>query len=330
MRAIFDYFAKRVVQTAVAPACVNSSTEHEVHHDPQRADLFIEPDPKRVASLAPFGMLGRFCRRVCVLEFFHGTPGLMHVEACILKILALRSERRRKKLSEPIQWIIVSGVPRTALRELGFRRAPGFGPGVYRTLPRFATYLAVAGELPPTRDTLLLRLLAGRGSVLTRARAELLELPDGAPERFLAVPIMVELWPDLEGARAQQWRYSEEFLMMVHPVIEFWKKKWEEQQREAAERGLAEGIETGLERGLAGSLIGVYEARFGAVPKSVSSAVARVHDPAVLRGWVALFATARAEEIAKALRAAKPAAKKRAARTTKSGGARARRRGAKA
>ncbi len=307
MHSIYDTFAKRVTQRGIAPACISAS-EHEVRHDPQRADIFVEPDPARLALLQPLGLLGRLCRDVATLEFFHGTPGSPYVEGCLFKILGFRRKRRRRKEREPRQWILVSGVPRGALRSFGFRPRAAWGPGVYFAAPGLATGIVVASELPTTRDTLLVRLVAGKGNVFLRATEGLRALPKDAPERLLAVPVMRELGPALAGKGARRVRQLEEFRAMIRPMIEDWTTEWSRAMAKAGEEARAQA----LVEGVAGSLIEVYEARFGAVPQPIADVINTTQDATVLHGWVRLVATATKEEIAAAIVSAKPAPKKRA------------------
>lgn len=313
MRSPFDTFAKVVAQRGLAPACFSAS-EHEIRHDPQRADLLIEPDPRRLSLLEPLGLFGRCCHEAAILEFFHGTPSPRTLEACLFKLLALRRRRRREGKRAPCQWIFVSGEPKSALRLFGFRRDRSFGRGVYRAPDGFATGLVVARRLPVTRDTLLIRLMAGKGPVLARARDEVLALPKDAIERQLARRVMVQLWPTLGRDRQRA-----EFRVMMQPMVD----EWEEELNRRHEDGLAKGRAKGLRQGAAESLLSVYEARFGAVPQAISKAVRAARSPDVLQGWVRLVATGAEEAIAAAIVPARRRPAARGARAFGHGAARA-------
>jgi hypothetical protein len=289
MRAIFDHFAKLVVREGTRLACV-AETEAEVTPDAQRADLFIDPDPARLALLVPLGLLGRICSRLCTLELFHRTPSGVRVASCVSKILALRHGRRRSNLPLPIQWVISSGRPETARRGLGIKPAIRWGPGIYRAPALLGTRLIVVSELPVTRDSLLLRLIGGAGSVLDRARAEIQTLPKDAPERCLVEPVLLRLWPGLQGKRTRS-SEEEEFHVAMQDVVETWRQDL---------------LRKGEERGLETSLLEVYQARFGNTPGTIAAAVSSVRDAEVLRGWLRLVAVAPAEEIAAVLRASLP------------------------
>jgi hypothetical protein len=90
--------------------------------------------------------------------------------------------------------VISSGRPDAGIDGLGFRPMTGGPRGIYASPPLYYTRLVVVSELPVTRDTLLVRLL-GAGSTLRHAIAELQALPEEAPERRLALPVLLLIRP---------------------------------------------------------------------------------------------------------------------------------------
>jgi hypothetical protein len=76
---------------------------------------------------------------------------------------------------------------------LWLRPVASWPPGIYEGPPLLWTRLVVVNELPVARDTLLVRLL-GAGAVLKQAITELKELQAEAPERTLALPILVAVF----------------------------------------------------------------------------------------------------------------------------------------
>jgi hypothetical protein len=82
----------------------------------------------------------------------------------------------------------------------------------------------VVSELPVTRDTLLVRLL-GAGAVLKQAIAELEALPEDAPERRLALPILLRLRFSLPGDPAKQTSDDQEFLMNTQDIVENFRRE---------------------------------------------------------------------------------------------------------
>jgi hypothetical protein len=131
--------------------------------------------------------------------------------------------------------VISSGRPDAGIDGLGFHPMTGWPCGVYESPPLHCTRLVVVNELPVARDTLLVRLL-GAGSVLKQAIAELQALPADAPERRLALPVLLRLRLTVPIDPAQQTSDDQEFLMNTQEIVETWR-------REAIQEGLQQGLE---------------------------------------------------------------------------------------
>jgi hypothetical protein len=86
------------------------------------------------------------------------------------------------------------------------------------------TRLVVVSELPVRRDTLLLRLL-GADRVLEQAIAELKALEAAAPERTLALPILLRLRLEVPSDPASQTSDDREFLMQTQDIVEAWRQE---------------------------------------------------------------------------------------------------------
>jgi hypothetical protein len=129
-----------------------------------------------------------------------------------------------------------------------------------REPPLHCTRLVVVNELPVTRDTLLVRLL-GAGSVLKLAIAELQTLPEDAPERRLALPVLLRLRLTVPTDPAQQTSDDQEFLMNTQDIVETWRR---EAIQEGVKQGLEQGVKQGLEQGERKVLLRQLRRRFGA------------------------------------------------------------------
>lgn len=314
MRTRFDQFAKQLIFGALSPGG-SAQTDAEVNHETQRADVLFEPTPERSHSLRTAGLLGKLASGVSLFEPFHRTPDLRDLKGCLRKLLAfehaaeMRASRTTPQSMGPLLVVLSAGRPVAVLHDFAFRRARGFPKGVYHAAPGLKLWIVVIRELPTTRETLLLRLM-GAGKVLRRAVAELVALPDDAPERTLALPLLVSLRLEITEDPAPGSAEDEEFLMSTHDIVEAWKQQWLEEgmQRgiaQGVERGIAQGIERGIaqgvEQGIARTLIDVYEARFGTIPAELRAALERTHDEAALRSFSKLFGVGSASEIAEAL-----------------------------
>lgn len=305
----FDQFAKQLVRDGLSPSG-QVVTDAEVAPDAQRIDVWFVPRAGRpLKGLAWLGLLGRIARPSCTLEAFHRTPSGEVAADCVAKHRFFWRElaRRTPRPPMPMQWIVSSGRPSTALAGLGFRRSR-WGRGIYDGPVLTRTRIIVVSELPRTRSTLLVRLM-GAGATLRRAIADLQALPAEVPERRLAFPILVDLRINIPADPAKQTKSEQEFLMATRDVNEF----LEEVERKGHEKGREEGRGVGL----AQALLVAYRARFGEPPAAVVAGIERVGDPTELEGLLQMVITRSAAEVAAAVRKprAKPAARaKRAPR----------------
>jgi hypothetical protein len=91
---------------------------------------------------------------------------------------------------------------------------------------------------------------------LASAIAELQALPAEAPERRLALPVLLQLRLTVPADPAQQTSDDQEFLMVTHDIVETWR-------REAIQEGVQQGLELGVERER-NLLLRLLRRRFGA------------------------------------------------------------------
>jgi hypothetical protein len=291
MRTRFDQFCKQMVRTALE-TCGPVETDAEVPVDTRRIDLWFVHDPTRGSVPDHLGLLGRIAGGSSTLEFFHNTPSGEDLAACLIKHGEFRHflSLRRAPPPVPIQWVISSGRPDGGIDGLWLRPMLGWPPGFYEGPPLLWTRLVVVNELPVARDTLLVRLL-GAGAVLKQAIAELKKLRAAAPERALALPILLRLRLTVPSDPAKQTTDDQEFLMDTQDIVETWRR---------------EAIEEGFKRGVARSLVAIYEVRFGAMPEDLRAVVEDTDDEPTLLAWLQLTGTLGADEIAAAIRSFRP------------------------
>jgi hypothetical protein len=260
MRTPFDQFGKQMVRTALE-GCGSIETDAEVPAEARRIDLWFTPDETRASVPDYLGWLGRMVVSPSTLEFFHKSPNGDELATCLIKHGEFRHFLSLRKEPPPIptQWVISSGRPDGGIEGLGFRQVTGWPSGIYEGPPLLWTRLVVVNELPVARNTLLLRLL-GAGSVLRQAIAELEVLPADAPERVLALPILVRLRLAALSDPATQTSDDEEFLMSTQDIVEMWRQ---EAIQEGVKQGLERGVKQGLERGERQLLLRLLQRRFG-------------------------------------------------------------------
>jgi len=239
-RTRFDRFGKQLVRAAVA-TCGPVETDAEVPAETRRIDLWFMPDPAREPVPDYLGLRGRITAGPSTLEFFHNTPSGDDLADCVIKHGQFRHflSLRKPPPPMPTQWVISSGRPNDAIKGLQLRRMKGWPSGIYESPRLFWTRLVVVSELPVKRNTLLLRLL-GAGLVLKQAVAELKALQAEAPERILALPLLVRLRREVPTNPAEQTSDDQEFLMQTQDIVETWRQEAVQEGRQEGRQRLQE------------------------------------------------------------------------------------------
>jgi hypothetical protein len=252
MRNRYDQFGKQMVRAAIEGHCA-VETDAEVPAETRRIDLWFMLREARASLPDHLGLLGRITSGAGTLELFHNTPGVDELVACLIKQAEFRLHLPRRMaappLPFPIQWIISSGRPDRCIEGLSFRPIDGWPSGIYEGPPLLWTRLVVVNELPVARSTLMLRLLGAR-AVLRQAIAELKALPADAPERMLALPLLVQYRLTAESEPDMRTPEDEEFLMDtagIADIVEAWRQL---AVQEGVVKGLKQGLEEGLSKGL--------------------------------------------------------------------------------
>ena len=284
MRTIFDRFAKDLVGSALAPGC-QVVPEREISGDPQRIDLWCEPDPARIFELERHGILRRFVAEgACAFEFFHQPPSLLELMRSLRKILTLRQSSGGPEAQRAPLWIIAGGRPAQVFAELPSLRAdPSWFEGVYATDPGLGLYLIVTSEIPNTPDTLILRLL-GAGRTLRQAFHEVRSTRADDPVRRVAIPFMITLHRTAKEHPLDE-RELQELAMETQDLYEIWRQ-------ELLAQGEATGEARGEARGEAKALLAVLAARGIAVSQEDSDRISGTTDIAQLDRWLVRAATA--------------------------------------
>ena len=121
------------------------------------------------------------------------------------------------------------GQPDGAMRIFAAMPHPDLGPGVYRCPEGIHLWIVVLDDLPVTRDTLPLRLLA-RNPVLDVALAELRALPDDAWEHRLTEVLL--RWRVEIAAQQPHSGDEEEFMQSTREVFDRFKEQVRQEGRQ--------------------------------------------------------------------------------------------------
>jgi flagellar biosynthesis/type III secretory pathway protein FliH len=284
----YDQFGKQMVRAALEGHCA-VETDAEVPAETRRIDLWFMRREARASLPEHLGLLGTIASRAGTLEFFHNTPSRDELIACLIKQAEFRLHLPRRMAAPPLpfptQWIISSGRPDRCIEGLSFRPMNGWPSGIYEGPPLLWTRLVVVNELPVTRSTLMLRLLGAR-AVLRQAIAELKALPADAPERMLALPLLVQFRMTVESEPDLRTPEDEEFLMATADIVEMWRQlAVQEGVMQGFKQGLDEGLSKGLKQGLEEGLKqGLEEGREEGIRQGLEEGVKQGHEQGVRQG----------------------------------------------
>jgi hypothetical protein len=201
-------------------------------------------------------VLGAIVRHAALVEAFHQTPSVGEILKCVGKQLSMHAELRREDNHAPLPllWILSSGRPHTAMRQLGLSRMRRAARGVYTAPLGFGLRVVVVSELSRTRGSLILRLL-GTGRTFRDALQELEKLPTTAWEVRTAAPGLVRYRLVIGGLVTSERTAEEEAIMAAQNMYDAW-------EREHEARGEARGKALGLDEGLA-PLVRQFQRRLG-------------------------------------------------------------------
>jgi hypothetical protein len=255
----------------------------EIPGEPAFIDLWFEPTAAPEIQPDQLGLLGRLTHTASVIEPYHRPPNLDELRSCLFKLLHIQAEAQRqahrddRALTEaelPRLWILTPTLSSAMLNSVAAQSVSHWPQGVYFLADALHSGIIVIHHLPPTPDTLWLRLL-GQGRVQQQAITEVLALTpdDGRRLRALRVlsswKVAIELTPDVDMGIPVD-RDDEEVMMALTQAYLEWERATEQ-------RGLEQGLEQGLERGqkqeASRLVLRLLTHRFGTVPETVEAEI---------------------------------------------------------
>lgn len=301
MRTWRDQFVKNYLE-ALLNGLGFLETQHEIAAaDAQWADVWFEPDPAHSEERLQLGWLGRISELPCLFESFSNMPNENEVRACLRKVFTKQhrrlAEAEKSSLPEPILpklWIIAPSLRPAHAEAFGLDTKEPWPAGILAAPNGYALGWISLRDLPCSRDTLLLRLLAAAGPIFNAAVKELTLLPKGAIEKQVAAQILIARRIEIENNPVSDAEEEAELSMNYRELYQQWK-------REQIDEGKREGRVEGQLEGVQSSILEIYRARFGHVPAQLEQAVRLQCDASQLMAWCNLFATHSPDEIARAL-----------------------------
>ncbi|MEB3162630.1 MAG: hypothetical protein VKK80_05325, partial [Prochlorothrix sp.] len=230
--------------TGSAPDCIDAD------RSPLQPSALDRPQIDR----RDLGLLGLLTQTPCLLEPYRNPPNFPAIRSCLTKRLALVADQERKhprtpETDLPQLWILAPTFSDTALRHCGAVPNPHLPLGCYQLQPLLGSHIIILHQLPPTLDTLWLRLL-GKGHCQRQAIHDVLDLPPSHNYRSLAVQLLAH-WKVALDTLSPPPSEEEETLMALNQAYLEWEQKT---LRQGEERGIQigqeRGIQIGQERGI--------------------------------------------------------------------------------
>ncbi|WP_260447158.1 hypothetical protein, partial [Nostoc sp. 2RC] len=203
-RFIHDKFAKDYLEELLKNYGEIKASE-KVSGEIKEIDVLFTPVKQQSSNIEILGLLGKFAEHPALIEPFRNPASTDEICDCILKLLEVKALLRREaktnktKLQDseiPKLWILTPTVSETRLSSFGTMQQAGWSPGVHFLPDALRTAIVAIHQLPPTPETLWLRLL-GRGSVQSQAIIELQTLPLDHPYQKATLELVYNLRENL-------------------------------------------------------------------------------------------------------------------------------------
>jgi len=262
-RIRFDQLAKQYLEEFLQPLGI-VQRNLEVPGESKFVDVWFVPAERPDSTACDLGLLTHITSTACLLEPFRNSPLRQEIRTCVLKLLWLQEDQRRKTEQSgsrqtesdlPKLWILAATTRHTILQEFGGQPRPDQAAGIYFLAEAFKTAVIAIDQLPQTEETLWLRLL-GRDAVQQQAIAEVLALPATDPRRSRVLQLLVAWKVTIEIAEVTE---QEANLMTTLSQVYL---EWEQQTKQ-------QGIEQG-ERSL---ILRLLSRRVGEVPEEMRSQI---------------------------------------------------------
>jgi len=192
----------------------------------------------------------------------------------MLKLFSLHSQLQRQarrnddnlgEASLPVLWIIATSASTALLESFGAeQQLDNWHPGVYFLGEALKTVVVAINQLPPTPETLWLRIL-GKGATQEQAIDELIALPPEHPLRSNVLELISTWRVNLES-KENLTEDERDLIMQLSPAY----LKWRE---DTLQEGKQEGLQAGRLEGERLVVENLLKIRFGSLDESLSRAL---------------------------------------------------------
>ncbi|QJB25111.1 hypothetical protein [Limnospira fusiformis] len=271
-RFIYDQFTKQYIQELLKPLG-KTETSKTLASERREIDIFFTPNPENIAPASHLGLLGRLATTPAVFEPFSNPVRAREIRSCLVKILEMKAQwerqadREKRRLApgeSPRLWILTPTASPAILADFGATvDLENWMSGVYFMPKGLESAIIVIHQLPPTAETLWLRIL-GTGRVQKQALQELYQLPGDNPTRETTLELLYNLRAMLE-ARQNLDPEERELIMELSPL-------YLQRLQTVKEEGILQGVQQG-QRSLLESMLQV---KFGAVDAELAEIIDRL------------------------------------------------------
>jgi len=254
-RFIHDQFSKQYLTERLTPFGQVEASK-EIASEVREIDILFLPSPQTVENIDTLGLLGRIASTPAIIEPFRNPVTPSGILSCIGKAIAIseqlnrQADRSDRPAETPRLWILS---PTASPELLATCQATAneyqWMKGIYFLPEIFQTAIIVIHQLPPTPETLWMRIL-GRGRVQQQAIRELSALPENNPWRASTLELICNFMAILELRQRERQELDAEEQELIMQLSPIYLQRLEEATQQGIEQGIERGIEQGIERGI--------------------------------------------------------------------------------
>jgi Domain of unknown function (DUF4351) len=247
----FDQLSKQYLEDFLAPIGT-VERQYEVPGEAKYVDVWFIPDRNSTEPIDDLGLLGQMAKTPCLIEPFRNPPSREEIRTCLLKLLWIHEDQRRKKeaaeedspeTEAPTLWILASHISKPLLKD--FHAHKTMTKGVYKLGPGLRTMLVSIDELPKTQNTLWIRIL-GRDQTQVSAIREIFDLPMDHPRRNKILRLLASWNVKIESGEIENF-LGQELIMGFSQAFLDWEEATEQR---GISIGQEQGISIGKKRGI--------------------------------------------------------------------------------
>ncbi|MCT7986610.1 hypothetical protein NG796_25390 [Laspinema sp. A4] len=276
-RFIYDQFTKQYIQELLKQLG-QTETSKTMASERREIDIFFTPNPENIADTSHLGLLGRLATTPSVFEPFSNPVKPREICSCLVKLLDIKAEFERQSVREkrritsaesPRLWIMTPTASAAVLGDFGATLdLENWMSGVYFLPKGLQSAIIVLHQLPPTPETLWLRIL-GTGKVQKQALQELYQLPPDNPTRETTLELLYNLREMLE-ARQNLAPEERELIMELSPL---YLQRLQTVKEEGIQQGVQQGIQQGVQQGQRRLVESLLQVKFGTVDAELASII---------------------------------------------------------